>query len=242
VRFHQSKCCRPAFTLVELLVVIAIIALLIAVLLPALAAARAHAARLKCASNLRTLAQVGVQYVNDNRGWLPHSYYYGGVGPNGEPSLSWVDLLVRSMKQRLPPSPPGNAYNAAYDQQAASYYAAIQWLQCPAFPNDAQPVDFVVNGWDPGATPSYRNTIIKFARIKHSSQIVFFLEANKNRPTNQFNLHDVWSPSHLPGQSGVRVLDDRRHRGLVNIAYLDGHVAAKPFKTLVPRDFITAPD
>lgn len=30
---------------------------------------------------------------------------------------------------------------------------------------------------------------------------------------------------------------DPRHRGLVNVAYMDGHVAARPFKELKATDF-----
>ena len=52
-----------AFTLIELLVVIAIIALLIAILLPSIASAKERAARVKCAANLHSLAQMDAQYA-----------------------------------------------------------------------------------------------------------------------------------------------------------------------------------
>src|SRR5436190_20002002 len=87
---------KNAFTLVELLVVIAILALLIAILLPALAAARAQANRVKCASNLRALGQVAFQYAYDNKGWIPRNCDYN------DPNMpSRVDLLAQNMKKQL---------------------------------------------------------------------------------------------------------------------------------------------
>ena len=62
-----------AFTLIELLVVVAIIALLVAILLPSLNAARGHAERIVCASNIKQFAYAFVYYCNDNGGQFPES-------------------------------------------------------------------------------------------------------------------------------------------------------------------------
>jgi len=227
---------KNAFTLVELLVVIGIIAILIAILLPALAAAKSQANRLKCTSNLRALGQVAFQYAYDNKGWIPRNCDYGNAL-----MPSWVDLMARNMKKQLPPPPPGMMYSAAYDLSAVPYYARIDWYQCPVFPIDKQAVDFVINGWDQANAPyGGRSTMLKITSVKRSSDVILFLDANKSRRTDGYQWHDVWSPDHLPGGPdplNIRVLDDKRHRGLCNICWLDGHVSAKPFKEIKVADF-----
>jgi prepilin-type N-terminal cleavage/methylation domain-containing protein/prepilin-type processing-associated H-X9-DG protein len=70
---------KKAFTLIELLVVIAIIAILAAMLLPALAAAKAKALRIQCASDERQLGLGFNLFSSDNADMYPAA----GNAPGG---------------------------------------------------------------------------------------------------------------------------------------------------------------
>ena len=95
MRSPKHNAGRFGFTLVELLVVIGIIALLIAILLPALQRARRQANQVKCASNMRQIAQAMLMYISNNKGKHPPAHIATGrtaIWPQG---WSWPHELVR---------------------------------------------------------------------------------------------------------------------------------------------------
>ncbi|HQY87739.1 MAG TPA: prepilin-type N-terminal cleavage/methylation domain-containing protein [Tepidisphaeraceae bacterium] len=90
-----------AFTLVELLVVIGIISLLISILIPVLGRAREQAKMTSCASNLRQVGMMMLQYANQNRGQM----FPIDVGGPLYPAPSDQVWFIYVMKITPPPMP-----------------------------------------------------------------------------------------------------------------------------------------
>jgi len=228
---------RPSlrgFTLIELLVVVAIIGLLIAILLPSLNAARQKAYKVRCASNLRSLSMLDLQYANDYNGYVSRNS--GGAVP------SVFNLLATMQKIAL----PAGAATSGFESQYKDAYAKIKWLNCPSFPRTNQPICFVTNGFDPnnvGAEIDY----MRVSRIKRQQETVNFADGNANLPVDDFGVYDVWQTGHLlpndstaitDGSSVGRLLSDKRHNYQINLSYYDGHVDSKPFKNVALWDFV----
>ena len=115
--------------------------------------------------------------------------------------------------------------------------------QCPAFPDEQQPLDYVSNAWHAGDV-GVSAPLINVVRMPHTGRIVYLTEASTRLPTTTFGIHDVFDVIHLPVdpskqvQAGSsRILFDNRHGGRVNLLFLDGHVESKPFKDLDRKDF-----
>src|SRR5882672_5448935 len=225
--------CSRGFTLVELLVVIAIIALLIAILLPTLNKARETANRIKCASNLRQIAQALKTYAVDNNGHYPRvrhvqgeipCFFTGffresGFGPTGEPLQNDVTaalfLLIRGNLLTL------NVFVCPSSTQKVDDLQGYSVLKCSNF-SDTLPY-----GWS--LSYSYANPYSGSSglaiedrdyKLTPQTRGDFAIAADRNDGDDRFkNLN--WNAP----QSEMKWMNSQNHaRAGQNVLFNDGHV------------------
>jgi len=121
------------FTLIELLVVIAVIAVLVSMLLPALQQARIQAKKVVCATQLRQVGTIWLNYANAYNDVLPPMCNSGNF------ELVWDFLHDELNKQdcadgkifycpdheykKTPTGQPANWYNVSYNHHNRNYYS-----------------------------------------------------------------------------------------------------------------------
>jgi prepilin-type N-terminal cleavage/methylation domain-containing protein len=230
---------RTGFTLIELLVVIAIIGILASMLLPSLSRAKAGAHALRCKNNLRQLGLGLHMYVSDF-----------GVYPYGGPELSPTDGSIIKPFWALELNPYVGA------DWTDKVYLCPTYRRLLAIQKDADGIRYALI-YSKEASPrgSYGLNHWGIAPFDASRLGLIDVHESKVRnPSNMIAIGDgyvVSTAGHVIMSGDTAVLginifatkiDERqyneefagkRHQGFLNVVFIDDHVEAIRWKSLL---------
>ncbi len=235
----RNRFIAKGFTLVELLVVIGIIALLVAILLPALQVARAQAQSVQCSSNLRQIYLAFQMYAIDSHGLIPPNQISPGPTlPKVAPAVGnvfpyWMNFM----------SPVLQVNNWITVPNYLGGNAAI--LTCPSQNQFSVKASVLRGSYGlnarmytprPGDSPRWLT--------KDVYNNTYFYVNKVSRPAEIYMLADTYNnPATASGNPVLNYAqaDEKRHRKLmVNVAFMDGHVA--PAVKTTPAVFVGSTD
>lgn len=195
---------KRGFTLIELLVVVSIIALLIAILLPSLGRAKAQAARVQCANNLKQWGNVVNMYAQENGNW-----FFAKV--NGQ---NWHVAGSAAT--------PGSPYNAMWKN--------ANWTMrtCPA--DKTQTPGTVTYRFARYLPLQSGVTYWKTNQITHPFDALLMVDSDNSGGGTVSSIADLKNPT---ANVDVEREFQVRHLGIGNVLFLDTHVEAHNWRDLV---------
>jgi len=233
-----KNCGNCGFTLIELLVVIAIIAILASLLLPVLVSAKAKAQSTQCRSNLQQMGIALLSYTLDNSVYPDYARRASAEEPRG---ARWYDSVGAYFTRTL--------------------VLGEGKFGCPTYRGftggDIRPTTFIGESFGSYAynIGSYENSFYRYGLSDGRSIFDPFLsmtpvaESEVRQPSNLIALGDSIGRSFYPEfplSEGPDILSRRiagyfettkgapyrRHRGVSNIVFADGHAEANTHKKL----------
>ncbi len=200
---------REAFSLVELIVVIGIIGVLAGLAFPVVEVLREKGKETACANNMRQWGAAMGMYLDEKRGVFPSD------GTSGDEGRAWYNVLpqyigadpfsVLKANGKAPCPGMGKSLYICPSQRIepellANYTGASQ---------TSFALSYAMNYWINAAKKDVSlSTPMRLSQVKHADLFVVFSESlNKSSKTVDASSANF------------------RHRGRVNIVFVDGHVA-----------------
>jgi prepilin-type N-terminal cleavage/methylation domain-containing protein/prepilin-type processing-associated H-X9-DG protein len=199
------------FTLVELLVVIAVLAVLAALLLPVLAQAREEGRRVACLSNLRQISQAHLMYVQDWEERLVAWYVPGPPPPQVSSMFPFVTWPPRA--EAAGPVSFWTDYLQPYLRNTAVLHDPS--LSAAFSSPGARLADYAIFTWGPGGRGTLGDPYWNWAGPHLALAAV-------RRPAETAHVMDGVTTT------AVSSRETGRHRGGINVSFLDGHVRWLP--------------